>query len=187
MRLDIRFTDRVGIASEILAVLARRRINVVAVEVEPPHVYVDVPGFAGEALGDLRASLLRVAGVRAVRMVDMLPGARRRLHLDALLDAMADPVLAVDGTGAIVVANAAAGAAAGVDEAALAGATLDALFDDPALRRDLVAHGFHVPAQEATLRGVPFMLEARPIAEDAPGAASPRPPAARCPPGTPAG
>lgn len=178
MRLDVQFTDRVGIAHELLAVFARRRLDVAVVEVEVPHVYIDAPGLTGEALDGLRASLLGVEGVRAVRIVDMLPGARRRLHLDALLDAMADPVLAVDGAGAVVVANAAAGIVAGVGEAALAGAKLDDLFDDPGLHRELAANGFRTPAQEATLRGTPLMLEARPIAEGVAGAAPSRPPVA---------
>ena len=166
MRLEVAFADRVGIASEILSVLARRRLDVVAVEVEPPHIYVDVPGFAEAGLEGLRAALAKVAGVRAVQPVDLLPGARRRLHLDTLLDALADPVLAVDGGGRVVVANAAAADALGLaGEAAVAGTALAALFDDPAVGAGLLATGFHEPPREATVRGTPFLVETRPIVE----------------------
>jgi len=98
MRIDVRFTDRVGIAHEILAVLARRRLNAVAVEVVPPHVFIDAPDLVEAALTDLRRELLTVQDVRTVEPIDMLPGERRRLHLDALLDAMAAKMCPVCGS-----------------------------------------------------------------------------------------
>ncbi|MFO1143095.1 MAG: sigma 54-interacting transcriptional regulator [Amaricoccus sp.] len=166
MRIDVAFEDRVGIASEILSVMARRRLDVVAVEVEPPHLFIDVPGLAGPAFAELRGTLAKVEGVRAVQPVEMLPGARRRLHLDTLLDALVDPVLAVDGEGRVVVANAAAADALGLaGEAAVAGTALATLFDDPEIGAGLRAKGFREPPREATVRGTPFMLETRPIVE----------------------
>jgi hypothetical protein len=39
MRIDVFFSDRVGIAQEVLAELARRSFNVTAVEVDPPHLH----------------------------------------------------------------------------------------------------------------------------------------------------
>ena len=124
MRIEVQFTDRVGIAHEILAVLARRRLNVAAVEVSESDVYIDAPDLAPEILDGFRPALLAVPGVRSVGEVDVLPGARRRLHLDALLDAMADPVMAVDGKGGIVVGNAAAASVTGIPEEDLAGTPL---------------------------------------------------------------
>lgn len=38
MRIDVSFEDRVGIAHEVLAAIAARKLNVTAVEVEPPHI-----------------------------------------------------------------------------------------------------------------------------------------------------
>jgi TyrR family helix-turn-helix protein len=169
MRIDVQFTDRVGIAHEILAVLARDRLNVIAVEVDGSHVYIDAPDLAPRMLGGLRAALFAVPDVRSVQLVDMLPGARRRLHLDALLDAMADPVMAVDSSGGIVIANAAAAAVTGIAEAKLAGVRLSDILDDPALHRELIASGFRLPAREVLLHGHPFLLDVRPIAEGAGG------------------
>lgn len=160
MRFQITFSDRVGIAAEILAVLAGHDIDVVAVEVEPPFIYIDSPGLADFAA--LRPEIGQVEGVLTVRPVDLLPGARRRLQLDALINAFADPVLAVDATGRILVANA---AAAALDT----GPDLVCALDDPAIARDLLAAGFRDAPREATVRGAAFLMEARPLPDGAGG------------------
>jgi TyrR family helix-turn-helix protein len=161
MRLEIAFTDRVGIASEILSVLARRRLNVVAVEVEPPHVYIDVPDYPAEQLPALDQALRVVDGVQSVNAVDLLPGARRRMQLDTLLDALGGPVMAVDGAGTVLVANEAATVAAEVAD--LAGVPLSGLLDDPQVAAELIDKGFRLPPREVTLRGTPYLLETRPL------------------------
>ncbi len=166
MRIDVLFADRVGIAHEILAVFARRQLNVVAVEVDPPHIHIDAPELDAQSLGQLEAALRGVGGVLAVTPIDMLPGTRRRLHLDALLAALPDPVLAVDRAGRIVVANAAAAEVAGRAEAALSGSDFGCLFGNPELTGALVENGFRLPGQEAMLNGRPFLLDATPIVED---------------------
>ena len=79
--------------------LGGRNLNLDAVEMIPPNVYIDAPTLSPQVLDELREALFRVNGVQSVRVVDILPGQRRRLQLDALLAAMADPVLAVDGKG----------------------------------------------------------------------------------------
>jgi transcriptional regulator of aroF, aroG, tyrA and aromatic amino acid transport len=172
MRIDVQFTDRVGIAHEILAVLARRHLNVVAVEVEPPHVFIDIPELTANALPSLRADCMTVAGVNAVDVVDILPGARRRLHLDALMAAMADPVMAVDAHGRIVAVNAAAVAVAHATERELYGKTAGELFGDAGLETELVGSGFRMPAREVLLQGEPFLLEVTPVSETQPSAPS---------------
>ena len=160
MRIEIVFSDRVGISSEILTVLARHQLDAVAVEVDPPYIYIDSPDLTD--LGPVLPEIEGVEGVHTVRPVDLLPGVRRRLHLDALLNAFADPVLAVDAAGRILVANAAAAALA-------TGPDLAEAFDDPAVARELLAGGFREPPREATLRGEPFLVEARPLPDGAGG------------------
>ncbi|MFZ1862185.1 MAG: PAS domain-containing protein, partial [Candidatus Competibacter sp.] len=167
MRLNIRFVDRIGIFQEMLLVFAKRRLNVAAVEVDVPHIYVDVPALTAQRLTELREALALIDGVEAIFDVDMLPGTRRRLYLDALLAAMADPVLAVDTGGTIIVANAAAAVVAETSEPALRGMTLGELFGDDALQAELTQNHFHAPLREVLLRGKPFLLDTRPLAEAA--------------------
>jgi hypothetical protein len=98
MRIHVSFIDRVGITQEVLALLGGRNLNLDAVEMVPPNVYIDAPTLSAQVLEELRA-LFGVRGVQAVTVVDILPGQRRHLQLDALLAAMTDPVLAVDSAG----------------------------------------------------------------------------------------
>ena len=131
MRIDVFFADRVGIAQEVLAELARRSLNVTAVEVDPPHIYIEAPALDQAGLDALRAQLMQVSGVRTVEPVGMLPGAQRRLYLDALLASQADPIFAVDEAGCVVLANNAAIIASGLDEAGLIGSPMQDLIGNP--------------------------------------------------------
>lgn len=165
MRIDVFFSDRVGIAQEILAELARRSLNVTAVEVEPPHIFIEAPAVDQGDLDELRRQLLKVTGVRTVEPVGMLPGAQRRLYLDALLASQPDPVFAIDEAGRIVVANAAAINASGRLETSLIGAAIQEVFGNPALLRELVDGDYHLPTCEIVMNGEPYMLETLPLHE----------------------
>jgi PAS domain-containing protein len=130
--------------------LARRGLNVVAVEVDPPHIYIDSPELLEYMLPALQEDCQKVDGVGQIEVIDVLPGIRRRLHLDTMMAVMEDPVLAVDGSGNLVIANAAAAAVAGMDEAALCRLTLSQVLDDAALQEELIANGFRIPSREVS-------------------------------------
>src|SRR6218665_3807439 len=105
MRIHVTFIDRVGITPEELALPRARNLNLDAVEMIPPNVYIDAPTLSPQVLEELRDALLQIRGVQSMNVVDILPGQRRRLQLDALLAAMTDPVLAVDDSGHVLLAN----------------------------------------------------------------------------------
>src|SRR5690348_15054004 len=82
MAIDIISAGRAGIAHEVVAVIADRRLNVVAMKVDPPRIHIDAPEV------DVRSPARGIAqggGARDIVPVDLLPGTRRRLHLDAVL------------------------------------------------------------------------------------------------------
>lgn len=165
MRIDVRFRDRVGIAQEILARLAAQNLNLSAVEVAPPHVFIEAPQLAPAQWSALREGLKAVPGVAEALIVDMLPGARQRLHLDALMAAMKDPVLLADAEGVVLAANEAARRAAGRGDVDLAGLSVAALFDDAGLQRELTENGFDAPPREVVLRGRAFQLDVAGVSE----------------------
>ncbi|WP_342247245.1 sigma-54-dependent transcriptional regulator [Pseudomonas sp. OTU5201] len=162
MRIHVTFIDRVGITQEVLALLGGRNLNLDAVEMVPPNVYIDAPTLSPEVLDELREALHAVHGVQEVTVVDILPGQRRRLQLDALLAAMTDPVLAVDGGGRILLANPALTALYGAEAE---GQPLAQLFGDDRLHSALLEHGFRLPLREITLKGQALLLDAVPITE----------------------
>jgi TyrR family helix-turn-helix protein len=165
MRIDVFFSDRVGIAQEVLAELARRSLNVTAVEVDPPHIFIEAPALNQDGLDALREQLMQVSGVLTVEPVGMLPGAQRRLYLDALLASQADPIFAVDEAGRVAVANGAAIAASGLAEGSLIGSPVQELIGNPELLRELVDGGYHLPACEIVVNGESYMLETMPLHE----------------------
>ncbi len=162
MRIHVTFIDRIGITQEVLALLGGRNLNLDAVEMVPPNVYIDAPTLSPAVLEELREALFQVRGVQAVTVVDILPGQRRRLQLDALLAAMTDPVLAVDGDGRVLLANPALVALCGREPDGLA---LGELFADPTLQAALLEQRFRLPLREVILNGETLLLDATPISE----------------------
>ncbi|MGC5701414.1 sigma-54-dependent transcriptional regulator [Pseudomonas sp. NFXW11] len=162
MRIHVSFIDRVGITQEVLALLGGRNLNLDAVEMVPPNVYIDAPTLSPEVLEELRDALFNVHGVQAVTVVDILPGQRRHLQLDALLAAMTDPVLALDSAGKVLLANPALIALYGREPA---GESVAELFADPALLEALLEQGFRLPLREITLNGQTLLLDATPITD----------------------
>ena len=162
MRIHVSFIDRVGITQEVLALLGGRNLNLDAVEMVPPNVYIDAPTLSPQVLDELREALFGVHGVQAVTVVDILPGQRRHLQLDALLAAMTDPVLALDSEGHVLLANPALVALYGHEPT---GESIGQLFSDPGLLDVLLENGFRLPLREVTLNGHPLMLDATPITD----------------------
>lgn len=160
MRIHVTFNDRVGITQEVLALLGARNLNLDAVEMIPPNVYIDAPDLSQAVLDELNYALLRIEGVKAVELVDMLPGQTRRLQLDALLAAMSDPVLAVDPRGYVLLANPKLIGFYGSDPT---GEPLSNLFDAPDLVRSLVDKRFRLPMCEINFKGQHLLLDATPI------------------------
>jgi TyrR family helix-turn-helix protein len=165
MRIDVFFTDRVGIAQEILATSAQRGYNVTAVEVDPPHVFIEAPQLDDAGLSGLRADLLRVPGVLAVLPVAMLPGAQRRLYLDALLASQTDPVFALDADGVVVVANRAAHVACGPLTTSVIGQPFQNLIGLAHLMTLLSESDYHLPVTEVELNGETYMMETTALQE----------------------
>jgi transcriptional regulator of aroF, aroG, tyrA and aromatic amino acid transport len=162
MRIHVTFIDRVGITQEVLALLGSCSLNLDAVEMAPPNVYIDAPSLSAEVLDELQVALHNVAGVQAVTVVDILPGQRRNLQLEALLAAMDDPVLTVDRDGVLLSANPAFSALCGQHPL---GQTLAALFGNAALAQTLIDQGFRLPLCEITLSGQTLLVDSVPITE----------------------
>ncbi len=165
MRVNIPFQDRVGIAHEILAVLARRGLNVLAVEVAPPNIFIDIPDLTDAMLPALQMDCDQVPGVGKIQVLDILPGLRRQLNLETMMAVMEDPVIVIDAIGKVVIANAAAAAVAGMSEEALCQKSLMDLLGEVSTQSELISNGFRVPSREVILNGEPFLMDVTPVSE----------------------
>jgi len=165
MRIHISFADRVGITQEVLAILGARNLNLEAVEMSPPNVYIDVPELDVVVLQELKSTLLAVQGVRSVEWVDILPGDRRRLQLDALLAAMGDPTVAVDGHGQVLLANPAFCRLVGQEHPA--GALAD-LLGEQKLTQALLEKDFRLGMTEVAIQGSVYLMESTPVGSSVP-------------------
>ena len=58
MRIHVTFIDRVGITQEVLALLGARNLNLDAVEMIPPNVYIDAPALSQAVLDELHDALV---------------------------------------------------------------------------------------------------------------------------------
>jgi TyrR family helix-turn-helix protein len=107
MKLDIFSQDRVGITSEILSVFVRRRWNLLAVEMEQHHTYVNAE--VHEVLFvKLQQELMAIPGINGVRQVQWLPTEGKQMHLQSVLSKFPEAVVNIDSDGKILVSNEAA-------------------------------------------------------------------------------
>ena len=165
MRINIIFEDRIGIAQEILQSLSRRSFNVTASEVDPPHIFIEVPELSASGLKALTEELQSVKGVQLVQEVSILPGAQRRLYLDAIMASQADPLFAIDANGVVVIANQAAIEASGMQSQALSGQPFQELIAMPEFTKLLTDHHYHLPIMEVEFNRERYMLEATQLQE----------------------
>lgn len=108
MRLEIHCQDRLGITRELLDILVRHGISLTGVEIGHERVYLRTHEIEPDEAAVLNAEIARTPGVTGVAPVALMPSERQHFALNALIDALPDPVISVDGQGRVRVANAAA-------------------------------------------------------------------------------
>lgn len=165
MRINVIFEDRIGIAQEILQSLSRRSFNVTASEVDPPHIFLEVPELSASGFKLLTEELHSVKGVQSVQEVSILPGAQRRLYLDAIMASQADPLFAIDAKGDVAIANQAAIEASGMAADQLFGQPFQERIAMPDFMKLLTDHHFHLPIMEVEFNQERYLLEATQLRE----------------------
>lgn len=163
MKIDVNGDNRLGITQEVLAVLAVRDLDVSAVEVVINHIYCDVPDLRSADLKGLQAALKDVPGIHGVSEIDMLPGERRRMQLHTVFEALDVPVLAVDGEGVILQANASAGKATDRPVDRLRGARIADVLGLADIVSEMAGSGYDLPDREVTVGGQAYLLQTTPM------------------------
>lgn len=166
MKVEVIGDNRIGITQEVLTGLASLNLDLAAMEVVTHHIYIDIPDLNDDLLPSVVNNLLAIEGIQHIRQIDLLPAQRRRLHLDALLSTLPDPVFAIDAEGKLLSANTAATTPLGVQEQDLIGKPVNQFIrgdfhvDTHASR--LTGNKQQLP-KEVTLANQSYLLDTKPI------------------------
>ena len=104
MRLEVSCSDRLGISQEILSILASQQWNIVAMEVVPHSICLNIDA-AGADFRFVSRALLHVDGVTNCQLIDLLPTESREQHLNAMLSRIPDPIFDIDAYGTVLSSN----------------------------------------------------------------------------------
>lgn len=108
VRIRVSTRDRVGMALDVLKVLYRYGINLKAMEVEPGLACIKIERKGDINLDFLKEQLLKEKDVISVQEIELLPQEKREKHIQAVLDAAGEGIIAVDREGVITTFNPAA-------------------------------------------------------------------------------
>ncbi len=109
MRFVIECIERVGVAQDILSLLATQGINLEGIELqkldEKGLVYLRTEAMEDAQKANFVSQLKNIPSITAVQEIHHLPQERKNLELRALIEALPNPVLSLDLNGKIAFAN----------------------------------------------------------------------------------
>ncbi|MDN3653945.1 sigma 54-interacting transcriptional regulator [Thalassotalea ponticola] len=158
MRLDVVSTDRLGIAQQILTVIANEQCDIIAMEVRHNHTYLHINPNA-MSFTDIATKIAAIDGVHEINPVALLPGEKTTQQLQALLTNIPEPIIDVDHRGIIINANRAAIEQAGVDSERFINRALQSFIEE---RLRIYLSG-QSTTQEVTFAGNPFYADITPV------------------------
>lgn len=108
MRIKISYEDRVGIVFDIAYVFNHHRLNIVSMEVGVNVIFLETDPLSTEYERILTADLSEIEDVKGIALIERMPHEEKAEQLKAVLDNVADGVLAIDSHGYITQYNPAA-------------------------------------------------------------------------------
>ncbi|MEW5722160.1 MAG: sigma 54-interacting transcriptional regulator [Thermodesulfobacteriota bacterium] len=129
LKLNLLFSDRVGIVADLSALLARGGLNIVSMEVERKENAADIYLEAESEGGRLDRHkvfemLSGIPDLRSIKYIDTLPREKRENTFQVVLDNVSDGILSVDPDGRITTINKVAKEILGCGEKTVEGRTI---------------------------------------------------------------
>ncbi|MGF1686064.1 transcriptional regulator TyrR [Photobacterium japonica] len=163
MRLQVFCEDRLGIARELLDILASREIDLRGIEIDRVGIiYLNCPEVEFESFSQLMSQIRQLDGVTDVRKIQFMPSEREHKELKALLEALPDPFFSINLQGKVDLANDAAETLLGKVRSDILGENIQTLVgfnthqwlekDKATTRSELVV-----------LSGLDYMMEVMPV------------------------
>ncbi|MCF1438997.1 MAG: sigma 54-interacting transcriptional regulator, partial [Shewanella sp.] len=106
MRLEVSCQDRIGLAKDILVVLERYGINLIAIDASNKgFLYFQFAEVSFNTLSALMPQIRKVESVNDVRTVSFMPSEQEHYALKTLLKTLPDSVFSLDAKGRIRIVN----------------------------------------------------------------------------------
>ncbi len=105
MKVKLTAENRIGISKEVLSLLSENDINVKKVEVEPGLMYFETEEIEKNLERNIASKLMNIKGVKWVESISIMPALEKNLFLSSLLNAINDPVFAINNKGKISYQN----------------------------------------------------------------------------------
>lgn len=165
MKIEISGSARPGLRPELLAVFERLGMGVHGTQVAGNKTYLDVPVLYAEGLSHLVSELTALSGVSGVKQVELLPHECQRMQFAALVNAIAEPMIAVDMSARVILANAAALEVFGLDEGSLLLQSPPRSLDDLDVGSCIVDRLRTCSGGEVSVKGKPYLVDVLPLVE----------------------
>ncbi|MET1255997.1 sigma 54-interacting transcriptional regulator [Aliikangiella maris] len=115
--IDVQSENRLGITYEILSVFAELNIDLIGLEMQTYHTFLQYHSHETDLNTiQIKQKILQIPGVKKIVDIEFLPSEAKRLHLDALLSNLPDPLFDIDESGQILKVNHAAVETLGLNE-----------------------------------------------------------------------
>ncbi len=105
MKIKLTTENKLGVSKDVLSLLSKNDVDVKKVEVESGLIYIETDTLEKILERDIASKMIKIDGVKWVESIQVMPTFERNLFLASLLDAINDPVLAMNNKGQVSFQN----------------------------------------------------------------------------------
>ncbi|MGB1296972.1 MAG: transcriptional regulator TyrR [Psychrobium sp.] len=164
MRLEVLCENRLGIAQEILGLLASFNLNLRGIDADQTgRVYVHFPEIEFSDFQKLMQSIRKIVGVNDVRAVSHMPSEQEHYGLLTLLKNLPDPIFSIDLKGQITRSNDAALKLIGEDESSSNKEPLNNWVSGFSFNKWLASDGVGPIASRVSVDKIEYLAEIIPV------------------------
>lgn len=153
MYLRILYIDRIGVVYDITAILAKRGMNIVSMEVEKNRIFLECQSVSAEQCKDCIEELSHITGIQRIDQISAMPSKERAEQLDAILTSVHDGILSVDQEFIITQCNPAAARILNLPGRKVLGQCIGAALSKTLLIQETLETGVHYHNREVYIDG----------------------------------
>ena len=105
MKIKITTENKVGLSKEVLSLLSENEVHVKTLEVESGQIHIETEKIEKTLERNIASRLMKINGIKWVESISDMPKHEHNLFLASLLNAINDPVFAINNKGKISYQN----------------------------------------------------------------------------------